>query len=171
MINILIFLLIALVLYNIYYTRRMSNNLLLNNNSFSFSKSFKTSKVPFLTFNYDDGINKPKELTFLVDTGANVNFIQKETVEKLDPDLFKNVELDDDVMTIAGVVEQNSSIMLTLSLSNCEYEDRFVLCNNNDSFKQLTNEYGKQIDGIIGSEFLKKYNFDINYKHLNITLQ
>ena len=168
--NLILILLTVLVVYNIYYTRKLTDNIYNTKNSFSFSKSYKTSRLPFMSFDCENDY-EIYNLTFLVDTGANTNFILKETIEKINPDWMKEVELDDDVMTISGVVAQNSSLMLTLQLNNCEFEDRFVVINNNDSFKQLTNEYGKQIDGIIGSEFLKKYNFDIDYKHLNITLK
>lgn len=169
--NIIIIVILLILCYTVYNVKHLENLLKSGKLMYSFSKSYKMSKVPFLTFTYTTDFEEQKELTFLIDTGANVNFILQNTIDDIKPDWKKDIEMDNDITTISGTIEQNKSVPLLINLNNYEFEDRFVITNNNVAFEQMSSDYHKPIVGILGSEFLKKYNFDIDYKNLNITLK
>ena len=102
-----------------------------------------------------------RELTFLIDSGANVNMI--------DIDLIKN---KDDFKTVKGKyislhgkrkidkIEGN----FRFNIDKFEYSDNFVGTDLTNLKTQIKRLYDIDIAGIIGSNFLRTKNVIINYE-------
>ncbi len=158
---------IILICLSIITPGRIKN--MLNNNKYniSFKKAYKLSKIPLIEIeNFEN--QKIEPVAFLVDSGANTNFISKEFLEQFKPDFKKYIRYSDDVMSINGTMVLNQALQLNLNYNNTTLTDSFVVTENNPTFEYLSNEYGKKVVGIIGSELMRKYNFNIDFENLKI---
>ena len=116
--------------------------------------------LPVITIKIDG-----KKYRFGIDTGAEVNVMDKSLAEKLPKDFLKNMVVDN----LQGV-DGKPQFVKTASLNNFEvkentYSDyRFFLMD----LEHLQTEGSTQLDGILGFPFFEKNAISINYKKQRI---
>ena len=116
--------------------------------------------LPVITIKIDG-----KKYRFGIDTGAEVNVMDKSLAEKLPKDFLKNMVVDN----LQGV-DGKPQFVKTASLNNFEvkentYSDyRFFLMD----LEHLQTEDSTQLDGILGFPFFEKNAISINYKKQRI---
>ena len=130
----------------------------------SFEKGFKHMKLPVVKLRSGDTI-----LNFLVDSGAQASYI--------DENILKLINVSKEPKAEGTVIGINNSSCRTglcyITLQSMGYTMVFpmqtfdfkeVLCNDED----LTG--GIIISGLLGSDFLQKYNGIIDYRHKLVKL-
>lgn len=117
------------------------------------NNSESSRKLLIVTFSVNN-----KELNFLVDTGAAISIIKSDTLKNL-PNLDRKEESHG--IQVCGIGEEKFEIKeyVILNVFN-KYTHNFYVININIPF-----------DGILGIDFLKKYNAEINLANAKLKLQ
>lgn len=125
----------------------------------SFEETFKKTGLPIITL-YNDCY----ALNFLVDTGSDVNCINKDKLKYLH---YTETNKSGNMVNSAGV-EQTKVIKLPIN-DQCgvAYMEFYVL-DLSKQFDTIAQHDGVQIDGILGSKFCKEAGLIINYNDCKI---
>lgn len=106
-----------------------------------------------------------KKYRFGIDTGAEVNVLNKNLKHKLGDNLLKNFKVSS-LHGIGGISQKTESANLTkFKIKRKEYENFNFLFYDLTSFEE---EYNLQLDGILGYPFLAKNILSINYQKQKI---
>jgi hypothetical protein len=136
---------------------------LLKNNKkdkLSFKESLDLTELPVVTF-YNNGL----KLNFLLDTGSNVNLLNKKLSEKLKKE-FVNSELN--VYGVGGVQNsvEASCCNMEITNGNLKFTDNFYLIDLEETFSEIKKSSGVQIHGILGSLFFNKYRYILDFNKM-----
>lgn len=124
-----------------------------------FKEAMENEGMPLITFNQGR-----KKLTFLIDTGSNLSFI--------DPSILKGLKIEEsnseDINIITGGGNKSSSknVKIKFNYNKFNVEETFVINEMKENFDAAFSNY--KVRGILGSNFLQKYGYIIDYKNLNI---
>lgn len=118
----------------------------------------------------DTKINS-KDVSFIIDTGATSNFIDKTYVEYN----LQSEEIKDNNNTVLipnSEFVSTSTVDLEFDLNNNIYNSSFIVCDfsNQIEFIKSQYEYNRNVCGIIGNSFLLENNAIINYKTKKVIL-
>ena len=125
----------------------------------SFKESMDLVELPIITF-YNNG----KKLNFLLDTGANNSIINKPVIKDLD---YKECTENLDTFGIDGEVKSSMpTCTMEVKYKDNSFEDTFTILNMDSAFRQVKEDSGVQLHGILGSLFFQKYKYVIDFKSL-----
>jgi hypothetical protein len=129
-------------------------------NGISIKESLDLVKIPVITFKQGN-----RDLHFIVDTGADINVIHKGTLDEI-----QHIVLPTTVSTytVTGESEPNQVVGIIFSYKDNEYKEGFQVIDMSPVIKGMNQECNITIDGIIGSKFMKKYKYIIDFKELLI---
>lgn len=121
----------------------------------SIKESMDLVNLPVVTFE-----NNGNKYNFIVDTGANDSIIN-ESCENIivTPQKTKNV-----VQGIIGDNKKCHTVTIEFSYKNVTFETMFNVVNLKELFDTIKKDYGVTIHGILGTNFLDKYNYIIDFK-------
>lgn len=131
-------------------------------NSISFMESLNLTGLPIVSFQ-----NNGKFFNFLLDTGSNVEIINKSIVSELK--LSESKLSDNDENTIFGLdgIERNAkTVTIPLSYKDTNLTVKCFCLDMNQTFGKIKNETGVQIHGILGSKFFKDNKYILNFDEL-----
>lgn len=128
----------------------------INNKKISFFESLKLIGLPLITME-SNGI----DVNFLLDTGSNKSFIDINLVDMLNSSLIEGREA-----TVTGINNKSSKTTiynLELDYKDNHFENEFQAFDFEPTVGHLKKSKGIIINGIIGSDFLEKYGYIIDY--------
>lgn len=123
----------------------------------SFADTMGRLKLPVVSLT-----NNNKSFNFLIDTGSSVSIIDTLVVDQLK---YTKLESEGTAYGIDGNVFTVEYAQIELSHESTKFEDEFQMMRV-DAFDNIEKVDGMKIAGILGSTFLKKYNFTIDYENL-----
>lgn len=125
---------------------------------FSFKDTMDTHKIPIVSFEHDGKI-----VNFVIDSGASHSIINTSSIGEFRYKLLENA--GGKVYGIDGNTVKTRLASVELTKNGHVFQDIFQVMPvpGLDSIKEKEN---LEVYGILGSQFLKKYQFLINYKHL-----
>lgn len=130
-------------------------------NAISIKESLDLCNLPIVTFNNND-----VKLNFIFDTGSEDNHICKSVLKKISYNESK------ETITVQGFNSEsssNGSAIIRLNYKDNEYEDLFYISKELDkTFKDVKNDTGVQLHGIIGNKFFVKYGYIFDFNELLI---
>lgn len=131
-------------------------------NKMSFMEAFNLTEMTIVTF-----FNNGQKLNFLLDTGSNNAYISK-SASKIKGLAFEKIAADNiSITSSVGNCTCNKAIRIPLTYKDNTYStDLFVLDSLDESFKAIKESDGVQIHGILGTLFLKKHNFILDFDEL-----
>lgn len=106
------------------------------------------------------GMQGDKEFWFMLDTGANTSALNQAALSQFQT---KNLHLEGNVFGIDGntinttIVEAYFNIRKDVSI-----KETFQILDLNSALTQSSQLFGKPIIGILGSNFMKRYNLSID---------
>jgi hypothetical protein len=128
------------------------------NRYMSFMESMNLTNLPIITLNHNGS-----KFNFLLDTGSNISHINSILKSSL------TCTPCNYTMEISGM-EGNS---VTTNFCNVEfsykdriYEDDFALTNLESAFNRIKEESGVTVHGILGTNFLQKYKYVLDFDSL-----
>lgn len=129
-------------------------------NVLKFLKPFRmVSMAPVLTVNIGGHI-----LNFILDTGSGMSLIDKNVAESLG--LVENIEAAN--IKLTGIGNENSKINekanLSFAMDDMTFEGIFLLCDCAKAFCSFKKFDKIDIFGLLGSDFLSKYKFVLDYE-------
>ena len=108
--------------------------------------------------------NNGQSFNFLIDTGATLSVIDSNALGKL---AYTKVETTGNAYGVDGNIIPVEYARIELNHENTKFVDEFQIMRV-DAFDNIKESDKIEIVGILGSTFLKRYNFTINYKDLII---
>ena len=128
-----------------------------NGNFISFKKSLSESELPVVRMTING-----KRYGFLLDSGANWNFIDRSLVESLRKEILLPT-VGKGKATSATNTIQTEYIMLPLSYNNMKFEERFSVADMKAQFDESTKGTKIKIHGLIGNDFMQKYRWKLDF--------
>lgn len=110
---------------------------------------------------------KLKNLCFLIDTGATHNVLFSYVYEHF-KDEFKTLNEKQNIMGIEGHYEEAPIIEATLNFEGVDYTSTFSIFDGSDAIRQVQQETGVQIHGILSTNFLLENKWIIDFNKLII---
>ena len=109
--------------------------------------------------------NNGQSFNFLIDTGATLSVIDSNALDKL---AYTKAETTGSAYGVDGNIIPVEYARIELNHENTKFVDEFQIMRVN-GFDNIKESDKIEIVGILGSTFLKRYNFTINYKDLIIS--
>lgn len=117
----------------------------------------KTS-IPFITVKHNN-----IEFKLLVDTGASISLIDNNVL-----DLILHTKTGD---TTGGIIYANNDteddipiVEIPISIGETNFKEKFNAVDLQNMTQQIKECYGITIRGLLGSEFMSKHQFIIDFK-------
>jgi hypothetical protein len=110
---------------------------------------------------------KLKNICFLIDTGSTHNIIFDFVYEHF-KDEFKKIGGSQPFMGIEGEYKKTSTIEATFNFEGIDYTSTFSVLNASDAIKQVQDETGVQIHGILGVKFLMENKWIIDFEQQKV---
>lgn len=125
-------------------------------------EAFNLTEMTIVTF-----FNNGQKLNFLLDTGSNDAYISKSASRIKDLSYEK---ISTDGINVTGSVGNCACIeamRIPLTYKDNTYNtDLFILESLDESFKAIKESDGVQLHGILGTLFLQKHNFVLDFDEL-----
>lgn len=147
-----------LTIVSIYFMYDVFENREYKQNVMSFKEALDLIELPVVTFYQGD-----KKLNFILDTGCTMNIIEEKVVKQL-----QSTESDvKTVMTGIGCVEQKlDTVKLKIQYKDNDFNDLFQVRDMKDTFTMIKQNYGVTLHGLIGSGFMQKYKYVLDFKEM-----
>lgn len=110
---------------------------------------------------------KLKDLCFLIDTGSTHNSLL-DFVYNHFKDEFKLLEETFRTMGIEGQYKETPIIEATFNFEGKDYTSTFSVLDASEAIKQVQEETGIQIHGMLGTQFLLENNWIMDFETYNV---
>lgn len=104
-----------------------------------------------------------KNLCFLLDTGSNINVLDKRVAEFIQLPKSKNKQQQ---FGIDGTLQTSAIVELAFSLEEREYKAAFSVMDLSLAFGKVEEESGIQIHGLLGCSFMEQQKWVIDFDKL-----
>lgn len=125
----------------------------------SFADTMGGLNLPIVTLT-----NNGQTFKFLIDTGATLSVIDSVVLDKLE---YLKLDTQGNAYGIDGNIVKVSYARIELTHENTKFTDEFQIMRL-DAFDNLRETDNIDLAGILGSTFLNKYNFTIDFNKLII---
>ena len=125
---------------------------------FTFENTMGSYKVPIVSFNHNG-----KTVNFIIDSGSTHSIINASSLDE-----FNCYKIDDkqgSVFGIDGNKITTNLVGVTISKDNHDFHEVFQVLPV-PGIDKLNNTENIKVHGLLGSTFLKRYRFHIDYKRL-----
>lgn len=127
------------------------------NKHYSFQESLQKHNAPVAVFNLGR-----KRVNFLIDSGSSASHVSKEFSDTL---LCEVRDTDYTVFGLNGSSNSSKVIDLELKSKGRKFKNSFFINPGLDeSFRYINETENLNLSGIIGSDFLSKFNYKIDFK-------
>ena len=124
----------------------------------SFKESMDLTGFPIVTFYI--GENK---LNFILDTGSNVSYINKDCLSDIP---YKKIDKVTYVTGFQADEEPKPFAYFEFYYKENKFEDEFCVVDLSPSFSQIKQQSGVVLHGLLGSNFFQKYRYVLNFDEL-----
>lgn len=156
---ILIVIVCPLLLISTHKTVKIADNLITVNKTYKrFKKEF--DKVGLIISEFEIDGEKHK---FLIDTGAQNSVIDKKIAKNI------NEKIKSQFCGIDGEYVDNEVADVIFKINNKECKELVNVANLKKLINNIKHESGVEIAGIIGCDFLSKFNFTIDFKNKKLS--
>ena len=124
----------------------------------SIRESMNLVNLPVVTFE-----NSGNKYNFIVDTGANDSIIDKNC------NIITSTHyINNDIIGIEGTTRKCNTVIINFNYKNTTFETIFNVIDLSDLFNKIKENYGVAVHGILGTNFLDKYNYVIDFRDYKI---
>jgi hypothetical protein len=140
-----------------------------NNKFISFKELFYKADLPIITVDICG-----KLFNFILDSGANVNYINKKDIKELSlikKDLFSSASYTNKGSKYVGTegnTIETDSCDLTFNLEHEVFTEPFTIADMERGFSEVTKESDLHLHGILGNKFFQKYKWSLDFDNLVI---
>ena len=108
-----------------------------------------------------------KNLCFLLDTGSNINVLDKKVAEFFQ---LSGGTAQQQQFGIDGTLQITDVVKLTFSLEEREYKADFSVMDLSSAFGKVEEESGIQIHGLLGCSFMEQQKWVLDFENLTLRL-
>lgn len=126
----------------------------------SFKESMTSLNVPIVSFNCNG-----KDLNFLLDSGSSYSHISTKAAISVNG----KIEKIETVKTVGAGdnIYDSSHCILKLEQNNKFFNSDFIVSEQVErQFEVIEKDFNIKIHGVLGNDFLKRYNYIIDFKNL-----
>ena len=123
---------------------------------------FQPLDIPFLIIKA-----QAKNLCFLLDTGSNINVLDKRVAEFFQ---LSGGTAQQQQFGIDGTLQTSDVVELAFSLEEREYKADFSVMNLSSAFGKVEEESGIQIHGLLGCSFMEQQKWVLDFENLTLCL-
>lgn len=122
----------------------------------SFSDNFDKIDSPYIVLKQGD-----KEYMFIIDTCCSVGMIRADLLKELK---YEVVGKPKPIIGIEGVAKKQNHIKTEFTYENRTMPVLLTDYDCTESLKRISKDVGTQIDGVLGSSFIRSQDMIIDYK-------
>lgn len=130
-----------------------------SNTMMSFRESLDLVGIPIVTFRQGN-----EKYNFLLDTGSSQSMIHSGYVGKVNSSMSSDNTAD--YYGVDGVKKIASRVALELEYKGKKYEHTYLVGDLELVLSNIKTDYGITMVGILGSDFLEKYKYILDFKEL-----
>lgn len=108
-----------------------------------------------------------KSLCFLLDTGSNINVLDKRVAEFFQ---LSGGTVQQQQFGIDGTLQTTDVVEMTFSLEEREYKADFSVMDLSSAFGKVEDETGIQIHGLLGCSFMEQQKWILDFENLTLCL-
>ena len=108
-----------------------------------------------------------KNLCFLLDTGSNINVLDKKVAEFFQ---LSSGTVQRQQFGIDGTLQTTDVVKLTFSLEEREYKADFSVMDLSSAFGKVEEESGIQIHGLLGCSFMEQQKWVLDFEKLCLSI-
>lgn len=108
-----------------------------------------------------------KNLCFLLDTGSNINVLDKRVAEFFQ---LSGGTAQQQQFGIDGTLQTTDVVEMTFSLEEREYKADFSVMDLSSAFGKVEEESGIQIHGLLGCSFMEQQKWVLDFENLTLRL-
>lgn len=131
--------------------------------SIPFKSTLDLTGMPIITFK-----NGNTKLNFALDTGSTSSQINSSVLPLIE---YKECNRVMNTIGIEGNEFTIKSCTIKLKYNNIEFVDDFFIYNSDKAFDYLKKDSSIQLHGLIGSSFLRKYGYILDYGTLTAVIK
>ena len=129
--------------------------------NYSILFGIKQTKLPIIIVEIED-----KHLCFILDAGSTCCLIDSNVVEYF-KDIVEPIG-DYCISGIDGTKHNVDVVILPFNFEGYTYKPKFCVQQLSDAFKEIEEDSGIQVHGLLGTDFLLENKWIIDFKELNI---
>lgn len=130
----------------------------------SIEYTLKRTKLPIISVVIED-----KKLCFILDTGSTCSLIDSSVVEYF-KDIVEPIG-EYFVNGIDGTKHKVDIIVIPLMIEGQIYKQKFCVSSLLEAFRDIENENGIQVHGLLGTDFLYENKCIVDFKEKNIIIE
>ncbi|MDY4930812.1 MAG: aspartyl protease [Alistipes shahii] len=108
-----------------------------------------------------------KNLCFLLDTGSNINVLDKKVAEFFQ---LSSGTVQRQQFGIDGTLQITDVVEMTFSLEEREYKAAFSVMDLSSAFGKVEEESGIQIHGLLGCSFMEQQKWVLDFEKLCLSI-
>ena len=108
-----------------------------------------------------------KHLCFLLDTGSNINVLDKRVAEFFQ---LSGRTTQQQQFGIDGTLRTTNVVEMIFSLEEREYKADFSVMDLSSAFGKVEDETGIQIHGLLGCSFMEQQKWILDFENLTLCL-
>lgn len=108
-----------------------------------------------------------KNLCFLLDTGSNINVLDKRVAEFFQ---LSGETAQQQQFGIDGTLQITDVVEMTFSLEEREYKAAFSVMDLSSAFGKVEEESGIQIHGLLGCSFMEQQKWVLDFEKLCLSI-
>ena len=108
-----------------------------------------------------------KNLCFLLDTGSNINVLDKRVAEFFQ---LSGGTAQQQQFGIDGTLQTTDVVEMTFSLEEREYKADFSVMDLSSAFGKVEEESGIQIHGLLGCSFMEQQKWVLDFEKLCLSI-
>jgi len=125
----------------------------------SFQETLDLTGIPIITFKQGN-----RKYNFLLDTGANYSVINASVVEHINHS--ESTIGSTSTYGMEGNMVTANFINIKFTYRYHEYSDDFQVIDMSNAFNNIKNDSGVTLHGIIGNNFMQKYQYVLDFKEM-----
>lgn len=146
------------ILFLIFFRIELKRTKIHEDSKISIKESMDLVNLPVVTFE-----NNGNKYNFILDTGANNSIINKYCNIISSPSTTSY-----NVASVSGNIQSCNTVIINFNYKDFTFESLFNVLDLNDLFNEIKKNYGVTVHGILGTNFLDKYNYVIDFKDYKI---
>lgn len=124
----------------------------------SFKETLDLTGLPCVTFEQGD-----KKFNFLLDSGSTDSIIDSNIIKEIN---HKKINRKFSLVGLDGIKRKTDLCEIPLWYKTKEYVDIFLISDMSSIFGDIKKECGANLHGIIGTSFMDKYKYVLDFQKL-----
>ena len=124
----------------------------------SFKEGLDLTELPIVTF-----YQGTKKLHFLLDTGSNISYINKEVLDSIEAE---DLNSSSSTFGVEGNGVETHHYSIEIGYKDQKFVEEFGAVDLSAAFSTIEQESGIKLHGIIGNRFFEKYKYILDFREL-----